>query len=81
MENLPDTKGHPRRFCVVDSQTQVLYEICAPDTDTLQKWTDGLKLVGSTFKPKLIMSIITLVSLKLLHFNLAIFEREDLATP
>ena len=36
---------------MVDSQTQVLYEICAPDTDTLQKWTDGLKLVGSTFKP------------------------------
>ena len=31
---------------MVDSQSQVPYEICAPDADTLQHCNDGIRLVN-----------------------------------
>ena len=44
-EYLPDTKGRPHRFRLLDSQTQVPYEICTPDSDSLQLWNNAIKIV------------------------------------
>ena len=43
---LPDTKSHQRRFRILDSQTQVPYEICTPDVTSLQQWNNGIQVVS-----------------------------------
>ena len=53
-EFLPDSKGRQRKFRVLDSQTQVPYEICTPDVDSLQLWNNGIRIV-SIFAVKLLV--------------------------
>jgi hypothetical protein len=45
-EAMPDSKSHQHRFRILDSQTQVPYEICTSDAALLQEWNYGIQVVS-----------------------------------